>query len=222
MVHKLPKRVKGGCTTMKPIKLVTNQYKVNLGADLDIGVYSIKFTPRFSEDNRELRLKMLAEVRKDIQLNFKQPVVFSGFTMYSCTNGKDVLPQLTTIPITYNGTDYVVALKLVRNIKMTDLGSEDDTKSKIPLNFLNTLLKNQLRLLGYGEIGKSRKFFDMSNQVEIANTGLFLCKGYCTSFNMLESGLYLKVEPANKIVRRDSVLLVVNNIYKKYNDKSKD
>jgi hypothetical protein len=77
-------------------------------------------------------------------------------------------------------------------------------------------------MLGFNEIGKSRKFFDTNSRQEIPNTNLFLYSGFSTSFCLLESGLYLRVDPANKIVRSDSVLKVINDVYSLYNTSSKE
>lgn len=76
----------------------------------------------------------------------------------------------------------------------------DDQKFMMS-NFFNNYLRNKLRELNFIEIGKTRKFFDTSKRTEIQGTNLTLFEGYAANFTFLETGLYLKVDAASKIVR---------------------
>lgn len=112
-------------------------------------------------------------------------------------------------------------LKLVRCLDMASAMNNDDQKFMIT-NFFNNYLRNRLRDLNFIEIGKTRKFFDMSKRIEINGTNLTLFEGYAANFTFLESGLYLKVDAAAKIVRAETVLSYIDNLYGIHTDKSKE
>lgn len=105
---------------------------------------------------------------------------------------------------------------------MSDIYRPDSKQAFMPLSFLNSLLKMQLKMIGYSEIGRSKKYFDNTSRREVPNTNLFLYSGYSTSFSLLEGGLYLRVDPVNKIVRSESVLKLINELYGQYSSASKE
>jgi len=76
-----------------------------------------------------------------------------------------------------------------------------------------------LAKLGFIEIGKTGKFFNVKSKVEVQN--LFMFSGYKTTFTYLEKGLFFKIDSAKKIVRNETVLEHIQAIYKKYGDRDK-
>lgn len=79
-----------------------------------------------------------------------------------------------------------------------------------------------MRQLNFIEIGKSRKFFDAKKKTRIEGTNLTLFEGYAANFCFLESGLYLKVDAATKIVRTETVLDEIDRVYNIHDSKSKE
>ena len=47
-------------------------------------------------------------------------------------------------------------------------------------------------------------------------------KGYSSNFTLLESGLYMRIDPAVKIVRGDTVLEYIHSLYKLNSSLSKE
>ena len=47
-------------------------------------------------------------------------------------------------------------------------------------------------------------------------------KGYVSSFNETEKGVYFRIDTARKIVRKDTVMNEIDRIYKKCQEMSKD
>jgi hypothetical protein len=209
----LPPRPKGGCTSFKRTQLVTNAYKVNCSVE-KIYILSLEFVPRLAEDNRSLRNKIIESGFKKIQEAIGCLPVISGKNVFCCE--KPLFDTSANIEVTYDGHSYNLALKLVKNVKMSDLNSGDSKSACVPLSFLNNLLKNQMRNMGFMEIGKSRKYFDSKTKKQVAGTDLTIYQGFETSFVNLEGGIYLKVDTANKIVRNKTVLECINEIYSKY------
>jgi len=77
-----------------------------------------------------------------------------------------------------------------------------------------------MRKLNYMEIGKSGKYFNASHKTPIDNLMMF--SGYKSNFVLLENGFYLRVDSAKKIVRNQTVLQAIDEIYKMHQDKDRD
>lgn len=91
---------------------------------------------------------------------------------------------------------------------------------KLLLSFLNNGLRSIMRKLNYTEIGRSGKYFNASEKTNIDNLMMF--SGYRSNFVLLEKGFYLRVDSAKKIVRNQTVLQVIDEVYKIHQDKDKD
>lgn len=76
-----------------------------------------------------------------------------------------------------------------------------------------------MRGLNYIEIGRSGKYFNTNEKTKIDNLMMF--SGYRSNFVLLENGYYLRVDSAKKIVRDQTVLEIIDNIYKCHQDKDK-
>ena len=70
------------------------------------------------------------------------------------------------------------------------------------------------------EVGKSGKYFTPKKAQDIDNLKIF--KGYCSTFQELERGMFLRVDTARKIVRKDTVLEAINALYQTHSDKDKE
>lgn len=79
-----------------------------------------------------------------------------------------------------------------------------------------------LKELKFSEFGKISKYYDMSRCKEVPGTDMNIYGGFETSFNVYESGLFLRMEICHKVVRKDSVLNMINKIYRTNRDKSKN
>lgn len=78
--------------------------------------------------------------------------------------------------------------------------------------FLNVALRGMMSRLGYIEIGRSGKYFNTSSKSPIDNLDMY--KGFVSSFTECEKGVFLRVDTARKIVRKDTVMDVIDSIYK--------
>ena len=87
--------------------------------------------------------------------------------------------------------------------------------------FLNNGLRNVFNKIGYTEIGKTGKFFQVKNPENI-DGDLKMFSGFKANFMSLERGVYLRVDTAKKIVRNQTVLDYINEIYAQNKHKERD
>ncbi len=93
-------------------------------------------------------------------------------------------------------------------------------KPNLLLQFLNNALRGVMNNLGYVEIGKSGKYFHKAKNEAIDDLTMY--NGYRANFVILESGFYLRVDSAKKIVRNETVLDFINKLMNLNKDKEKD
>ena len=108
--------------------------------------------------------------------------------------------------------EYKIRVKLVKNFNVFD-------NPKVKIHFLNNGIRNIMDNLKYLEIGKTGKYFNMNKKTKLEED-LILFPGFKANFLLGEGGLFLRVDPANKIVQKNTVLDYINMIYS--NNKSKE
>jgi hypothetical protein len=125
------------------------------------------------------------------------------------SGGKDELG----FKVEFEGVPYHIFLKMVKQIAMSDIHSQEKRKSAVVFCFLNNILRNFFHELDYSEIGSSRKYFDSQHYHQLESAKVLVYKGYSSNFTLLEGGLFLRMDPAVKIVRSETALDVINRIY---------
>lgn len=180
------------------LSLSTNLFQVDFREDIKIYIYSVKITPEIShEDVKRLR-NILIHSRKIIE-RLVGTFAISGRTLFGskCLSGKDELNLKTE----FEGTPYQIFLKMVKQVALSDIHSQDKRKSGVVFAFLNNMVKNFFYELDYTEIGRSRKYFDSQHYHQLEAARVLVYKGYSSNFTLLEGGLFLRIDPSFKIVR---------------------
>lgn len=104
----------------------------------------------------------------------------------------------------------------IKQVKIYDIKSNP----RVLLAFLNNGLRNIMTKLNYIEIGKSGKYFSVNDKKPIDN--LLMFSGFKSNFCMLEKGYFLKVDSAKKIVRNQTVLQAIDEIFKIHQEKDRE
>ena len=131
--------------------------------------------------------------------------VYSGWNIYSLEPGD--------LEFTVTVAEYQIQ---VRQVKVLDVKSNN----KLLLNFLNNGLRNLMTKLKYMSIAKSGTFFNSKKVDKIDDLSMY--SGYKANFLILEKGIYLRVDTAKKIVRNQTVLQFINEIYRNNASASKE
>lgn len=206
VLYELPKRIRGDHSkNFRKIKVLSNHYFLEVKKMEKIVIFSIKYTPFIPDDNSKLRNQLLEKIKRRIEEKIKNPV-FSGNNIFS-------LDDPTDKQMTFEQDSYQIS---IRQVKTYDC----KTNPKLFLTFMNNALRNSMRNINYVEIGKTGKYFNSRDKREI--DGLVMYNGFKSSFVELEKGIYLKVDSAKKIVRNQTVLDYIDQIYCTHKDKDKD
>ena len=119
------------------------------------------------------------------------------------------------------GDHFLIVLKMVKEVALSDIHSQDRRKSGAAYHFLNNLVKNFFHQIGYTEIGRSGKYFDAKHFQPLESAKVTVFKGYSSNFSLLDEGLFLRMDPSVKVVRQETVLDVIDIIYNRNKGLSK-
>ena len=92
---------------------------------------------------------------------------------------------------------------------------------KMLLHFLNNGLRNIMSSLNYMAIGNMGKYFNQNGKKNVLE-GLAIYPGYKANFLLAEAGMFLRVDPTNKLIQNMSVLEFINKQYSLHSDRTRD
>lgn len=66
----------------RKVELLTNHYQVKLSTFTKVVIFRVKIEPKIALDNRAQRQKLMTEIKPQLELMIKNPVM-SGFNIFS-------------------------------------------------------------------------------------------------------------------------------------------
>ena len=172
----------------------------------EIYIYKVVYNPKVESDNTRLRMSLLQKILGDIRSFIPSPVI-SGNNILSIKAPSEKEKE-------FKVDEYSILIKQVKVYSLAE-------NPKSLLQFLNIGLRNLFHRLDYTEIGKTGKFFQVKKFEEI-DRDLRMFSGYKANFMRLEGGIYLRVDGAKKIVRNQTVLDYINEVYNLNKNKEKE
>jgi len=209
----LPKRPRGNYQThFRSLNVVSNHFPVKVEGFTVIYIFSVHFNPKIPFDNTILRRRLLEENKDRIKAYIGNTMIYLETPVISGNNIYSTVKPLAEL-FEIEAGEYKINAKQVKILDLKD-------NPNLLLSFLNNGLRNVMRGLNYMEIGRSGKYFNAKQKTQIDNLMMF--SGYKSNFVHLESGYYLRVDSAKKIIRNQSVLDVVDSLYKVHRDKDRE
>ncbi len=204
-----------------PVPLVSNHYWVKFEPSHKIYIYSVDFEPKVGVDVRSFKQRIFSS--QDVINTLTAEIgfyVIAGSVVFGAKVPS--FEESITFPTNFNDKTYTIKISLKKSFSLLDIYSADKKTSSLSFKFFNTLVKHVLRSMKLLEFGRSSKYFNLEKSASIPDTNLRIFHGYLTSFNHYESGFFLKIDVSHKIIRTETVLNYVDELYNKYQDISKD
>ncbi|KAF4074205.1 hypothetical protein AMELA_G00236870 [Ameiurus melas] len=185
-----------------PVSIASNYVPVRCKNEA-VFQYHVVFTPNV--ESISMRFGMMKEHRSttgDI-------MAFDGSILY--------LP---------NRLEEVVHLKAERKTDNQEIEIKIQMTKVLPphsdlcIPFYNVILRRVMKILGLNLIG--RNHYDPKSAVVLSKHSLQVWPGYSTAIKHTDGGLYLAVDISHKVLRSDSVLDVMNELYQKSRESFKD
>ena len=182
----------------KKVLLASNLMKITFTNPLQkVYIYSIEILPELAKDNYTLQKKIYKIIENKLSPYFIK-MSFAGYNLFGSTrNPQDEI----IINENVENTDYSITFKKVGALNFSEITSKEGIEQK-KKNFIEKLMKDIL-LSSKDRIrfGSDRMIISMDKDNIINNSdGSTIYKGYFTSAQITESGLYLLVLNMNKYV----------------------
>ncbi|XP_068559469.1 piwi-like protein 2 [Cebidichthys violaceus] len=165
--------------------------------------YHVTFTPNV--ESMGMRFGMM----KDHRSATGEVVAFDGSILF--------------LPVKLNDVVFLKSLRRTDNeeikihIQMTKILPPN---SDLCIPFYNVVLRRVMKIIGLKLVG--RNHYDPESAVILAEHRLQVWPGYSTCIKRTDGGLYLNVDVSHKVLRNDSVLNVMNTLYKQSRENFQD
>ena len=180
------------------VSLSTNLMRLTFSDPLQkVYIYSIDISPELAKDNFFLQNKIYKTIEHQLSEYFVKKI-FAGLNLFGST--KDPKNEII-IKETVENTEYTVTFKKVGNLIFEEVFDNKGINQK-KKNFMEKLVKDIL-LSSKNTIrfGSDRMVIQMSeNNIIKGNDNSSIYKGFYTSAQITESGLYLLVLNMNKYI----------------------
>jgi aubergine-like protein len=196
------------------VNLTTNLMKLEISkSEQKLCIYSVSIVPELAKDNYSLYSKIQRQIDNELNKYFTRKC-FSGNNLFASSNDPQALINCNAI---VENIEYVVTFKKVSQMEISEItdfeGENQRKKSFLEKVIKDILLKNK----------NTVKFGDDRTIVKIQETNVMyadpnkedketIYKGFYTSAQITESGLFLLVLNVNKHVSNITVLEKINNI----------
>ncbi|KAK9512245.1 hypothetical protein O3M35_000713 [Rhynocoris fuscipes] len=190
-------------TSGAPTTLKSNYFKLQTFTEWALYQYRVDFAP---DDERTAVRKGLLRVHSETI----GPYIFDGTVLYAI---KKLHPDPLELYSSRKHDDVKIRITIK---KTTDLVMGDPNY----IQFFNIVIRKCIAGLNLQLVG--RDFFDAAMKVKIDKYNMELWPGYVTSVRQHERDVLLGVDLANKIMRKDTVLNLINELTHRSPDNWRD
>ena len=200
----------------KFVELITNLIEIVISKkEQKPYLYSVSIEPELARDNSSLKNKIYRYIEPQLNKIFQSAYFFSGDNLHAFSSN----PQSgIIIPVTVENKEFKVNLKLTGPLEMKNIdnlnGENQKIKSTVEKLIKSIMLKNKNTI----------KFGDRNTVVKIGPKNCFennekeeVYKGYYTSCQITESGLYLLALNVNRHVKNITAYQAMKEIRQRYN-----
>ena len=204
----------------KITSLTSNLMKLTITDPLKkIYVYSIDINPEIAKDNFTLQIKLYKNLEPQLSKIFIK-YTFAGLNLFgSTTNHQNEFELKETI----DGIEYTVTLRKVSALNFEEILDSQGMNQK-KKNFIEKLIKDIL-LSSKDTIrfGSDRMIIQMNkDNIILGNDNSSIYKGFYTSAQITESGLYLMVLNMNKYISGKTMYDKIKQIRSENNGESEN
>ena len=182
----------------KIVTLTSNLMRLTFSNPLQkVYIYSIDISPELAKDNYSLQRRIYKTIEAKLSEYFIK-IMFAGLNLFGST--KDPQNEIV-IKETVENNEYTVTFKKVGLLKFEEVFDNKGINQK-KKNFMEKLIKDiLLSAKNTIRFGSDRMVIQMSeNNIIKGNDNSSIYKGFYTSAQITESGLYLMVLNMNKYI----------------------
>ena len=195
---KAPKKIDSLRSDDKPIRLISNLMKLTFSNPLKkVYIYSIDISPEIAKDNYTLQIKIYKIIDPELSKYFDKKSL-AGYNLFgSTTNPREEIIITETI----ENKEYKITFKIVGALNFEEIMDIEGINQK-KKNFIEKLIKDiLLSSKDAMRFGSDRMILQMRKENVINNNDKStIYKGFYTSAQITQSGLFLMVLNMNKYI----------------------
>uniref|UniRef100_H2ZV85 Piwi like RNA-mediated gene silencing 4 n=1 Tax=Latimeria chalumnae TaxID=7897 RepID=H2ZV85_LATCH len=181
-----------------PVNLLTNLFSFSLPKEWRLYQYFVTYNPE--TESKRLRIALLYSHEELLG----KTKAFDGVVLFLPQKLENKVTELSSV--TRQG----------QTVKLTiTFTNELLPGSPACIQFLNVVFKNVLKKLSMHRVG--RHFYSPSDPIQIPQHKLTLWPGFITSIMQYESRLMLSVDVSHKVLRNETVLEFLSDLYDRSN-----
>ena len=188
------------------VNLVTNQYKLKLNGDLQIYQYALEIIGMEIFD-ADLIQKIVHHKRRALD-NALGLYVVSGQSIYMISE----LEEDVKFDVAYLGEKYTIVIEQ-STMSMASVNEKFvNQENTVGQQLMNIIIKSAFRQTNLKQIGKTPRFFDVSNAMDLKEHQLRIMSGFKASINQTHLGPTLCMDSIFKFMSTTSCLARINQI----------
>ena len=189
----------------RAMTLATNHVKVKSTPNWLIYHYHVKFEPEI--ENKRWRKELMSDhVAAFGGRNF----LFDGMGLYMVDPLEENLYFYSSHPGDPNEKVHI-------KVELTETESPD---SAVAVHLYNLLFRSGLAALNMQQVG--RYYYSMNNGISIPQHKLQIMPGFVSSILPYENEVLLQVDVCHKILSQETILELMDNLYKRFGDDNRD
>ena len=206
------------------IKIATNLFELKY-KDIfhNLTLFKIEVNPPLEESNYFLKRKIYNYIETKLPKNFRKNF-FGGNVLFSFINYENEKNKKNYEKITFKEKiyekEYEIILTKIKEVQFKQVNDFNGDNQKIKL-YIETILRNIVMKNPEVIYFKNRTLFEINidNIIKVSSdTKENIYRGYMTSANITENGLYVLINNINKVISGKTVLEKMNEIRNKFSD----
>ncbi|XP_043928563.1 piwi-like protein 4 [Protopterus annectens] len=182
-----------------PLKIVSNLFHFDISRDWQLYQYRVVFSPEI--ESVRLRFALLYS-HTDL---LGKARAFDGITLFLARKLDNKVTEVTSEK--RDGQAVKITITLQHQLPAS---------SPVCVQFFNITFKKVLKMLSMHQVG--RHYYNPADPVHIPQHKLVLWPGFSSSLMNYEAGLALSADISHKVLRNDTVLDFMNDLYNRTSD----
>jgi len=205
--------------SLNSVKIACNLFKLEFrDISHNLTLFDIKVEPSFKESNIFLRRLIYNYIETKFPKYFKKNF-FGGNVLYSfinCEDGKSI--EKIEFKEKIKDIEYSITLSKIKQVEFKEVNDFGGENQKIK-QYTETLIRNIIMKNQNVIYFKDRMLFEINRkniEVFTNDNSEKIYRGYMTSANITESGLFLLINNINKVISGKTVFQKIKELEQKY------
>jgi len=192
-------------TSSYPVNITSNQFSLSFESII-VYQYVIRITPE--EFNESDKTRAIVRTKYKVMNDILGTHFFSGNNIYML----NPLEEDVTIETSFRGAEATILIDTTSSNEIVLDKNFVNTEKSLSQNIINCVIKEAFRQTTLKQIGRSPRFFDIQNPIDLSHLGLKIWPGFKASATQTTMGVTLAIDSIFKFVTTQTCLDRINQL----------